>query len=133
VGFAASILQYPLFWAILDVIASGGAVWTWALTLGVWAIRALAVTGIDRALRGMPGGLAFRSPVWLLPSRDLLSVAEWIASFAGRRVDWRGLKLEADTPSPLTPRELTANDAPQVDFNPEDLTPEDLANGSHAR
>jgi ceramide glucosyltransferase len=133
VGFAASILQYPLFWAILAVIASGGAVWTWALTLGVWAIRALAVTEIDRALRGMPGGLAFRSPVWLLPSRDLLSVAEWIASFAGRRVDWRGLKLEADTPSPLTPRELTANDAPQVDFNPEDLTPEDLANGSHAR
>ena len=113
---------------ILAVIASGGAVWTWALTLGVWAIRALAVTGIDRALRGMLGGLAFRSPVWLLPLRDLLSVAEWIASYAGRHVDWRGLTIEADTPLRLTPRDPSSKR-----FRHRSDTPENITKGSHVR
>jgi ceramide glucosyltransferase len=101
-AFTASVLQYPLFLATLTVIASGFAVWAWALTLGIYVIRALAVTGIDRALRGIPGGLAFRCPLWLLPLRDLLSAAEWIASHTGRRVDWRGQSLQADTPPRFT-------------------------------
>jgi ceramide glucosyltransferase len=103
-AFFASVLQYPLFLAVLTVIVSGGAVWTWILFLLVWSIRALAATGIDRALRPMLAGLAFRGPLWLLPLRDLLSVAEWIASHAGRRVAWRGQMLEADTPSRLSPK-----------------------------
>jgi len=102
-GFAATVSQYPLFWSLLTLIASGGALWTWTLFVFVWAIRALAVMGIDRALHGMLGGLAFRSPVWLLPLRDLMSVAEWIVSHTGRRVDWRGQTLEADAPYRLTP------------------------------
>jgi ceramide glucosyltransferase len=117
-GFAASVLQYPLFWMLLAVLASGGALWVCLTFLVVWSIRALAVTGIEHALRGMLGGLAFRSPLWLLPIRDLLSVCEWVVSHAGRRVDWRGLTLEADTPSPLTPR---------------DTNPPGLSKGSHAR
>jgi ceramide glucosyltransferase len=128
VGFAASILQYPLFWALLAVIVSGGATWTWVLVAGVWAIRALAVTGIDRALRGMLGGLAFRSPVWLLPLRDLLSVAEWLASYAGRHVDWRGLTIEADTPFRLTPRDPSSKR-----FSLRRDTSESITKGSHAR
>jgi ceramide glucosyltransferase len=98
-AYAASVLQYPLFLAVLTVIASGFAFWAWLLFAIVWAIRAQALTGIDRALAGMLGGLAFRCPLWLLPLRDLLSAAEWIASHAGRRVDWRGQSLRADTPS----------------------------------
>ena len=111
-GHAASVLQYPLVWSLLAMIASGGALWSWALTLGVWSVRALAVAGIDNALRGTLGGLAFRSPVWLLPLRDVLSAAEWLVSHAGRRVDWQGQMLEADTPSGLTPRDVahTADD-----------------------
>ena len=97
-AFAASVLQYSLVFAILTVIASGLAVWACVMFLLVWAIRAAAVTGIDHALRGRSGGLAFRGPLWLLPLRDLLSAAEWIASHTGRRVDWRGQSLQADTP-----------------------------------
>jgi ceramide glucosyltransferase len=118
VGFAAAVLQYPLFWALLAVIVSGAAIWTLALFFAVWSIRALAVTGIDHALREKLGGLAFRSPLWLLPIRDVLSVGEWIVSHTGRRVDWRGLTLEADTPSRFTPR---------------GLAPKDFSKGSHAR
>ena len=108
-GFAASAIQYSLFWASMTVIASGGEAWTWLLFIAAWTARGLAVTGIDHALRGMLGGLAFRSPVWLLPLRDLLSAAEWAVSHGGRRVDWRGQSLEADTPSRPAPHELTAS------------------------
>ena len=101
-AYAASVLQYPLFPAVLTVIASGFAAWAWLLFGIVWAIRAIAAIGIDRALAPMLGGLAFRCPLWLLPLRDLLSVAEWIASHAGRKVEWRGQTLRADTPPRLT-------------------------------
>lgn len=101
-AFAASVLQYPICLAILTVLVSGFALWTWALLAIVWAVRAVAVIGIDSALRRKLDGLAFRGPLWLLPLRDLLSVAEWIASHAGRQVDWRGQSLQADTPPRLT-------------------------------
>lgn len=103
-AFAATVLQYPILLGMLTIIAAHGALWSWVITLGVWAIRAIAARGIDRALGGMLGGLAFRGPVWLLPLRDLLSAAEWLVSHAGRRVDWRGETIQADTP----PRFATA-------------------------
>jgi ceramide glucosyltransferase len=107
-AFAASLLQYPLALATLTLIAAGGAIWSWAFALGVWSVRAFAAAAIDHALAGMLGGLAFRCPVWLLPLRDLLSLAEWLASHTGRRVDWRGHALRADTPAkPVTPSGLT--------------------------
>ena len=120
-SYAASVLQYPMFLAVLTLLTSGGAVWTWALLIGVWSIRALAVVGIDHALGGMLGGLAFRCPVWLVPVRDLLSAAEWVVSHTGRRVDWRGRILRADTPSRLNP----------LDTQPG--TRSGLSKGSHAR
>jgi ceramide glucosyltransferase len=89
--FAASVLQYPLAWAALAVLLAWGAVWSLAWFAVVWAIRALVARGIDRLL-----GLAFRSPVWLLPFRELMSVAVMVASYAGRRVEWRGHTLEAE-------------------------------------
>lgn len=104
VGFAASVLQYPLVWALLSVPLSGGAAWSVGLFAVCWALRAVAALGVDRALaRGWQGddkaALAFRCPVWLLPLRDVLSVAVMLASYAGRRVDWRGHVLHAGTPA----------------------------------
>jgi ceramide glucosyltransferase len=89
--FAASVLQYPLAWATLGVLLAGGAPAA-LLWLGiVWAFRALASYAIDRAL-----ALASRSPLWLLPLRELISLAVMVTSYAGRKVDWRGHKLEAE-------------------------------------
>jgi ceramide glucosyltransferase len=98
-GFAASVLQFPLYWSFITVIVSGGSLWASTLFFGSWLARASASRGIDRTLAGILGGLAFRCPVWLLPLRDVLSASEWLASHAGRSVDWRGLTLEADSPS----------------------------------
>ncbi len=117
VAFAASVLQYSLFWALLTVFLAGVSPWSVGLFGGVWVLRTMAGLSIDRALApgwsddrslGRAAGegwtgvgrVAFRCPVWLLPVRDVLSVAVMLASYAGRRVDWRGHGLHADTPPP---------------------------------
>ena len=89
--FAGSVLQYPLVWAALTVLLTGGAPWSIAWFAAAWGLRSLAAIGTDRVL-----GLANRSPVWLLPFRELMSVAVMAASYAGRQVDWRGHTLQAE-------------------------------------
>jgi ceramide glucosyltransferase len=106
-GFAASVLQYPLAWALLTILLSGAALWSIALFLVAWVLRGVAALGVDRALAPLwveerrsddAAALAFSCPVWLLPLRDILSVAVMLASYGGRQVDWRGHGLLADTP-----------------------------------
>jgi ceramide glucosyltransferase len=89
--FAASILQYPLAWATLAMLFAGGALWSLSWFAAAWATRAGAAGGIDRAL-----DLANRTPLWLLPLRELMSVAVMLASFTGRQVDWRGHTMQAE-------------------------------------
>lgn len=111
-GFAASVLQYPLAWALLAVALAGGAAWAVGVVALAWIIRAVAASMIDRALAPQwngeaPAVPAFRCPAWLLPARDLLSVAVMLASYGGRRVDWRGYGLLADTPQPPGAADVT--------------------------
>jgi len=66
--FAASVLQYPIVWALLALALSGGALWAWSLFGTAWATRALAARAIDRALRLMEGrGFAPDPTRWLCP------------------------------------------------------------------
>jgi ceramide glucosyltransferase len=96
-SFAASVLQYPLFWALLLAVGAGPAGWP---VFGLaWLVRAAAARGVDRALAPKLKDLAFRCPVWLLPLRDVLSVAVMLTSYAGKQVDWRGHSLHADNPA----------------------------------
>jgi ceramide glucosyltransferase len=102
-GFGASVLQYPLAWALLTILLAGGAPWSFGLFALAWGMRAAAAMDVDRALAPHWNGeesaaLAFRCPVWLLPVRDLLSVCVMVASYGGRQVDWQGHGLLADTP-----------------------------------
>jgi len=113
--FAASILQYPLFWALLAIPLSLGALWSCGLFLLAWVVRSGAALCVDRALRpslsAIPDdghsarGVAFACPVQLLPLRELMSVAVMLTSYASRRVEWRGQVMIADTPgrSPQVP------------------------------
>ena len=51
--------------------------------------------------------LANRAPrVWLLPLRELMSVAVMVASYAGREVDWRGHTLSAEGTEPAMMKTL---------------------------
>ena len=96
--FAASVLQYPLAWALLAIVLSGGLEWAWGLFLTAWAMRAVLARGIDRSLAPMLSGVAFAAPVWLLPVRELMSVLVLAGGFTGSRVDWRGHAMNADGP-----------------------------------
>lgn len=91
VPFAASVLQYPLTWAALTMVLAGGALWSLVWFGLACSLRALTAHGIDRAL-----GLAQRSPLWLLPVREFLSVVVMAASYAGRRVHWRDHTMQAE-------------------------------------
>lgn len=95
VGFVLSSLQYPMFWAAMAMVASGGAKWALMLFVVTWLVRAIAALMVDSAL-----GLAPAAPVWLLPARDFLSVAVILASYGGTEVAWRGHILHiSPTPS----------------------------------
>ncbi len=93
VSLCGSTLQYPIFWALLAVLASGGAEWSLALLLFAWATRYLVAIAIDRTLAPLVGRQAWSAPVWLMPLRDLLSVVEIAASFGVSEVVWRGHKM----------------------------------------
>jgi ceramide glucosyltransferase len=95
--FAASILQYPIFWSLLAAVLTPVAIWGWAAVCVAWAVRAVVARAIDRALARVVAPPT--SPaLWLLPLRELMSVAVMIASYGGVRVEWRGVILDADGP-----------------------------------
>lgn len=120
-GFAASVIQYPLAWSLLTMLLTGGALWSVGFFLIAWALRAVAAIGVDRALTPLWAGawsagdvssnqqaaVAFSCPIWLLPLRDVFSVAVMLASYGGRKVHWRGHGLHADTPPPSTRQSVT--------------------------
>lgn len=92
---AASTLQYPLFWATLTLLLSGGASWSVILFLGAWLARMVCARGIDEALRGLLGRPPHATPAWFFPLRDCLSVVEIGASFWVNEVVWRGHRMDA--------------------------------------
>jgi ceramide glucosyltransferase len=109
--FAASALQYPLVWALLGVAATGGAPWSLGVFCLAWLIRAVAAAGIDHALLQRLGESDFSVPVSLLPFRDLFSAAVMLVSYAGKQVDWRGYRLQADGVPPHEPAMLSLRPA----------------------
>jgi len=91
VGYALSVVQFPIFWASLCIALSGGQAWSVALFAATWAVRAVVARQLDRLL-----GLTIAAPIWLLPLRDLMSVSVMLASYRGREVHWRGQVLRVD-------------------------------------
>jgi ceramide glucosyltransferase len=94
-AYAASAAQYPLAWALLALLLSGGAAWTVALFALTWGARAAAALGIDRALGLALRGRAGRAPLFYLPLRDIISLAIVLASYMGDKVEWRGRIMRA--------------------------------------
>ncbi len=88
IGYKMSAIQAPLAWSLIAAAASGGAAWSVALLALVWTVRAVTARDIERRLC-----VAERTPFWLLPVRDILSLAVIVASHAGGKVAWRGQTL----------------------------------------
>jgi ceramide glucosyltransferase len=86
-GYLGLGVTYAVPWALMTVLASGGALWSFSLlSLALLARVAVALTiGVgllrdDQVLRDL----------WLLPLRDLFGLLVWAWSFAGDTVIWRG-------------------------------------------
>ena len=99
VKFALSSIQYPIAWAWLCLLLSGFEEVGFAVFLGAWLVRAVAVRLIDHML-----GLVRLSPalIWLLPLRDAISLCVVAATYLGSEVEWRGQTMRV-RPKRLNP------------------------------
>ncbi len=89
--YSTTLLQYPVFWALMTVLAADFRVWTLVFAAAVWLLRAMEARAMARQLdRGAFSG-------WLLPLRELFSIIVLLASYLGNRVVWRGSSMAAVT------------------------------------
>jgi ceramide glucosyltransferase len=103
ISLAGCVLQYPIFWAIIALVTTGRPVRSAVLIAVAWIARSLILRGIDIALAPHRARLVHPTPLWLLPARDVLSVAEIVASYFSREVVWRGRTLYAGRIEPARP------------------------------
>ncbi|HEY1867433.1 MAG TPA: bacteriohopanetetrol glucosamine biosynthesis glycosyltransferase HpnI [Candidatus Cybelea sp.] len=88
-GYAFSFLMYALPFAILYLAASENFAWGVPLVASVVALRLL-----EHYLARTALNVHRAADVWLIPLRDILSLAVWFVSLFGRRVQWRGASFE---------------------------------------
>ncbi len=84
------IVTFGLIWAALAVLAAPGAWWTWPVLVVTVALRVAAAVVVGRGVLSDPQVLG---SLWLLPLRDLVALAIWLASYFGDEVEWRGLRF----------------------------------------
>lgn len=100
-GLACSVLQYPLAWAALTAMLSGGTALAIVLACLAWFGRALIACALRSILNVSIKPDAALS-WWFLPLRDALSVGLIAASFCGDGVLWQGYSLSARDPRPVS-------------------------------
>ncbi len=86
-GYTGVGLTFGLPWALLALLLSGGAAWAWGVLAVAAALRLTMAMIVGRKILhddDVPRLLA------LLPLRDVVALAVWIASFTGHTVAWRG-------------------------------------------
>ncbi len=86
-GYFGLVFTFGVLWALLALVASGAAFWAWGALAVVLSLR-LAVAMVV-------GGSVLQDrrvlkDLWMIPLRDLLAVAVWVASLVGHTVTWRG-------------------------------------------
>ncbi len=86
-GYIGLVSTYGLMWGLLAVIAAHRAPWSWGV-LGATVLLRLAVAQVVG--KSVLQDAHLLKNLWLLPLRDLVAVAVWVASFAGHTVTWRG-------------------------------------------
>jgi ceramide glucosyltransferase len=86
-GYAGLIVTHGLAWASINVVASGlSPLSIWLLAMSFFLRLAMAMTIGTGAL----GDHHVLDGLWLLPLRDVVAMALWIAGFAGNTIVWRG-------------------------------------------
>ena len=86
-GYIGLAFTYGLMWALVALITSRMALWSWVV-FGITALLRLAMA--LTVGRFVLEDRQLLRHLWLLPVRDLIAVGVWVASFAGHTVTWRG-------------------------------------------
>ena len=86
-GYLGLLLTFGLPWAIISVLLSAGAWWSWTVLALASLLRASVAFQVGVRVVHDP---SIVRRLWLVPLRDLIAFWVWFASFAGRQVHWRG-------------------------------------------
>jgi ceramide glucosyltransferase len=90
-GYAGLGVTYVLPWAMLTVLASGGALWSISLLSIALLVRVAVALNVGVGL--LRDGQVLRD-LWLLPLRDCFAMFFWAWSYASDVVVWRGEKFK---------------------------------------
>lgn len=89
-GYFAYIVTQGMFWALLLVLASGAAWWSWAVLAAWMLVRACWCTAVWRRLTGMR---AARFGL-LAGVKDIIYVVLWLMTFCSTTVVWNGERFK---------------------------------------
>ena len=90
-SYLGLIQTFAVVWALANVVASGGALWSFSLlSLVLLARVALALSVGVGVLRDAQ----VLRDIWLVPVRDVVSALLWAWSYAGDDVMWRGERFQ---------------------------------------
>jgi ceramide glucosyltransferase len=86
-GYAGLVFTHGFGWALLNVLAWG------ANAISIWLLGMCFFLRLSQAMMvgaGVLGDRQVLETLWLVPLRDLVAMALWVAGFAGDTVVWRG-------------------------------------------
>jgi ceramide glucosyltransferase len=86
-GYLGSVIMHFTPLALIGAALTGFAPWSLAVLAGLVVFRQIQAYALCRLLA------ADRGALWLLPARDLASLAVFVAAIFGDRVEWRGNRL----------------------------------------
>jgi ceramide glucosyltransferase len=86
-GYVGLGITYAVPWALMTVVASGFALWSFSLLSLVLLARVAVALSVGV---GVLRDEQVLRDLWLLPLRDCFGLAVWAWSFAGDTVVWRG-------------------------------------------
>lgn len=90
-GYIGLVSTFGIAWAVLVVLAAGASPWSWLVLAAMVLLRSALGFVVCRSVLQDEEGV---ERLWLLPLRDLIAVAVWIASFTGHTVTWRGDRFQ---------------------------------------
>jgi ceramide glucosyltransferase len=96
-GHLGSLVGHPAAFAAVALALGPGPI-AGAVLFTAIAARVALCLAVERTF-----GLR-RHPYWLIPARDALSFALFVASFFGRGVTWRGRRYDVARTGALTPK-----------------------------
>ena len=90
-GYLGLVSTYGLMWGLLALVAAHAAPWSWAVLGATVALRLAVALAVGKTVLQ---DRQLLKDLWLLPVRDLVAVAVWVASFGGNTVTWRGDRFQ---------------------------------------